>query len=91
MAAPRFFGGKATVIRESVCGIIKAPPIPCTTRETINAVAPEIPPRSAIQLDRPHNPEAAMKTAIPVTNIFLRPKMSPIRPKESISTAKARI
>ena len=73
MAAPRFWGGNATVIKESVCGIIKAPPIPCSTRKKINAVAPEIPRRCAIQSDRPHNPEAVMNMAIPVTNIFLRP------------------
>ena len=64
IAVPRCRGGKVAVMMESVAGLISAAPRPCTTRARISSS-----PLPA----SPHQSEAAVNTAIPITNSRRRP------------------
>ncbi len=55
-ATPRRSGGKMRVIIDSVCGVSRAAPIPCTTRAAISM---------PIDPDIPHHSEAAVNTTRP--------------------------
>ena len=78
-AAPRERGGKTRVIIAIVCGVIIAPPTPCTARAAIS---------QPIEGARPQAADASVKTTSPQTNTGLGPNLSPSRPVTSSSTAK---
>ena len=61
----------------------RAPPMPCTTRQTISHMAPEAP----VHGHRERASDAALNTAKPPLYIRTRPNMSPRRPKVTTSTA----
>ena len=81
-ASPRSFGANSAGTIASVCGIIIAPPIPCTTRAATS------PPMLGAA---PHRVDPSVNTPIPARNIRLRPTTSPSRPIGSKSSAKVRI
>ena len=64
IAVPRCRGGNVAAMIESVAGFISAAPAPWTTRAAISML-----PESA----RPHQRDASVKTAIPITNTSRRP------------------
>ena len=63
-AFARSWGGKVTVMIDSVPGMSSAPPTPCSARATISWVG---------VVDRPHANENTVKTTSPARNIRLRP------------------
>ncbi len=69
---PRSSGGKVTVAMASTCGVIMAPARPCSTRAAIS---------HSIDGRQPQNAEAALKAVTPIRNMWVRPTMSPSRPK----------
>ena len=79
MARRRSSGGKMAVISESVAGITKAAPAPCTARPTMTTVAD------------PANPlitDPVANTARPTSSAPLRPKRSPSAPAVRSRPAK---
>ena len=56
IATPRRSAGKILVIVDSVCGVSRAAPMPCTTRAAISI---------SMVSARPHHSEAAVNTASP--------------------------
>jgi hypothetical protein len=83
MARPRSWTGNASVRMAVELAISRAPPIPCTTRQTISHIAPAGPVHG-------HNDrasDAALNTAKPALYIRTRPNMSPRRPNVTTSTA----
>ena len=79
IAVPRCFGGKVTVMIESVAGFIIAAPTPCTTRAAISMFALSASPQAS---------DDSVKTASPATKIRRRPKRSASLPPVSISAPK---
>ena len=69
---------------------MKAPPKPWMARATKSIVVCERPPM-LIPLERAQSSEPVVKIARPVTNIRLRPKMSPSRPTVTRKTARAMV
>ena len=78
IATPRRSDGKIRVMTDSVCGLITAAPMPWATRAAISI---------AMVPDRPHQSEAAVKTARPTRYRFFGPNRSPSRPATSSGTA----
>jgi hypothetical protein len=78
IATPRRSGGKIRVIVDSVCGVSRAAPMPCTTRAAISI--PMLPAR-------PHHSDAAVNTVRPSKYRFFGPNRSPSRPATSSGTA----
>jgi hypothetical protein len=79
-AKPRSCGGNITCAIASTCGIIMAPASPCSTRAAISV------PMSGA---RPHRAEKSVNSTTPARKTFLRPIVSPSRPKGSRPSAKA--
>ena len=71
---------KVFVMIDSVLGSMRAPPIPCTTRE---------PMRNVVAGARAHRTEPPVNSARPAMNILRRPKRSPSVPPVSRRLAKA--
>ncbi len=64
IAVPRCRGGNVAAMIESVAGFISAAPAPWNTRAAIS---------SSLESARPHQSEAVVKTAMPMTKISRRP------------------
>jgi hypothetical protein len=83
MAIPRCSTGKASVRIAVAFAHSSAPPMPCAMRNTISSVAPAAPVL--------HVSESAIEPRVKIRNprlyIRTRPKMSPIRPNVTTSTA----
>ena len=71
MARWRSSGGKIAVISDSVAGITKAAPAPCTARPTMTTTAEPAKPLITAPM---------AKTASPTSSAPLRPKRSPSAP-----------
>jgi hypothetical protein len=82
IAIPRWWGGNACVMIDSVAGIMNAAPMPWTARKMTSAVSSGASPIA--MLDRPN-------TTTPNRNIIRRPKMSPSRPPVTSSTANVSV
>jgi hypothetical protein len=80
IGTPRRSGGKIRVTVDSVCGVSRAAPMPCTTRAAINI---------SMESARPHHTDAAVNTARPIRYRFFGPYRSPRRPATSSGTAYA--
>ncbi len=80
---PRWLAGNASVTMAAELAKRNAPPMPCTTRQTISHSAPSAP---CIQVTV-RKIEATLKIAKPTVNIRTRPNMSPSRPNDTTSTA----
>ena len=83
IARPRSSTGKASVRMAVEFAISRAPPMPWTTRPRISHIAPDDPANGVS--DRAM--DATVNTANPRLYIRTRPKMSPIRPNVTTSTA----
>ncbi len=59
-------------------GVISAPPMPCNTRNAVNATSPR---------DSPHRSEATVNTPIAATNVARAPTRSATHPLTGINTA----
>jgi hypothetical protein len=81
-ARPRRSRGTASVSKVSVSGVTIAPPTPCTARAAIRA---PIDGASAAAAD------PAVKMAMPIRNMRLRPNRSPSAAPIRSSTAKVRV
>ena len=79
IALPRSSAGKASVMIESVPGIMKAAPTPWAMRLMTS---------DRVSGAKPAVAEERVKTMTPPMNIRRRPKMSPSRPAVASSTAK---
>ena len=77
---PFSWGGKVTWAMAKTCGVIAEAAKPCSTRAPI---------RVSMVGAMPHSSEPSVKPATPIRNIFLRPMMSPSRPKGKSPRAKA--
>ncbi len=64
IALARSWGGKVTVMIDSVPGMSRAAPTPWNARAAISCV---------VLWDRPHSAEASVKITRPARKIFLRP------------------
>ena len=82
IALPRSAAGKALVTIDSVAGIIRAPPIPWTTRLATRAVVSGARPAVADEIEN---------RITPMRKVRRRPKMSPKRPPVASSTANASV
>jgi hypothetical protein len=82
IARPRSAGGKALVTIESVAGIMKAAPIPCTARLITSQASFGAKPAVA---------DESANTLTPKKKARRRPKMSPRRPAVTSSTAIASV
>ena len=81
IAVPRCRGGKVAAMIDSVAGFMSAAPAPWRTRAPIS---------SLLVSASPHQREAAVKTAIPMTKMSRRPYASASFPPISISAANVR-
>ncbi len=81
IAIPRWRGGKAAVMIDSVAGFISAAPTPCTARAAIS---------TSPLVASPQASDEAVKIARPTMKISRRPRRSPSLPPVSIRTAKVR-
>ena len=81
-ASPRRSRGTASVSSVSVSGVTIAPPTPCTARAAMSA---PIDGASAAAAD------PAVKMAMPIRNMRLRPNRSPSAAPIRSSTAKVRV
>ncbi len=79
---PRSCGGNSAGTSASVCGVIIAPPTPCSARAATSHSIDGASPQSA---------EAAVNSPTPSRNIRRRPKMSPARPDGSRNSAKTKM
>ena len=78
IATPRRSAGKIRVIADSVCGVSRAAPTPCTTRAAISI---------SMLSASPHHSDAAVNTVRPTRYRFFGPYRSPRRPASSSGTA----
>ena len=82
-AVPRWLAGNASVTMAAELANRNAPPMPCTTRQTISHSAPSAP---CIHVTV-RKIDATLKIAKPRVYIRTRPNMSPRRPNDTTSTA----
>ena len=82
IAVPRWWGGNAWVMIDSVAGIMNAAPMPWTARKATSAVSVGAKPIAALEMPN---------TTTPNRNMRRRPKMSPSRPPVTSSTAKVSV
>ena len=82
IALPRSDAGNALVTIESVAGIIRAPPTPCTTRLATSEVVSGASPAVADEI---------VNRVTPIRKVRRRPKMSPSLPPVASSTANASV
>ncbi len=82
-ANPRFSGGKASVRMAVELAINRAPPTPWTIRRPMRTLAPVVPENGISASPN----EATVKMAKPALYMRTRPKMSPMRPSVTTSTA----
>ncbi len=83
IAIPRSSTGKASVRMAVELAMSRAPPMPWATRSTMSSRAP-VAPLPGVS-ERPM--DATVKARKPKLYILTRPKMSPMRPKVTTSTA----
>ena len=79
IAFPRSFAGKTAVMMDKLPGTSSAAPRPCTPRATMSCRTPGA---------KPHQIEAAAKTATPVPNTRTRPRRSPSEPPARMSAER---
>ena len=82
IAVPRWWGGNACVMIESVAGIMNAAPMPWTARNATSALSEGAKPMAALETPN---------TSTPNRNIRRRPKMSPRRPPVTSITANVSV
>jgi hypothetical protein len=81
IARCRSAGGNTAVINDSVAGMMKAAPAPCTARPTMTSAAESASPLIS---------EPVANTPSPTSKAPLRPKRSPSAPAVSSSPANTR-